>query len=88
MTLNNSSKLVSHEVKTLDLNICFPKYRCLYIDSDDCGGGLVLADTGEVKDNMDRKHFDIEMMMNGFLAVATMKTVFMCLAIIMCMVVI
>ena len=33
--------------------------RCLYIDGDDRGGGLVLADTGEVKDDKEKNHFDI-----------------------------
>ena len=48
----------------------------------------MLADTGEVKDNKEKKHFNIETMMDEFLAVKTMKTVLMGLAMVMCMVVI
>ena len=59
--------------------------RCLYIDGDDRGGGLVLADTGEVKDNKEKKHFNIETMMDEFRAVETMTTVSMGLAMVMCM---
>ena len=62
--------------------------RCLYIDGDDRGSGLGLADTREDKDNKEKKHFDIETMMDEFLAVKTMKTVLMGLAMVMCMVVI
>ena len=60
----------------------------MYINGDDRGGGgLVLADTGEVKDNKEKKHFDLETMTDDFPAVETMKTVSMGLAIVMCMVV-
>ena len=38
--------------------------RCLYIEDDDRGGGLVLTDTGEVKGDKEKKHFDIETMMD------------------------
>ena len=48
----------------------------------------MLADTGEVKDDKEKKHFNIETMMDEFLAVETMKTVLMGLAMVMCMVVI
>ena len=50
-------------------------------------GGFLLADTGEVKDNKEEKYFDIETMMDEFLAVQTMKTVLMSLAMVLCMVV-
>ena len=46
-----------------------------HIDGDDRGGGLELADTGEVKENKEKKDFDIETMKDE-----TMKTVFMGLA--------
>ena len=62
--------------------------RCLYIDGNDHGGELVLAYTGEVKDDKEKKHFDIETMMDEFLAVETMKTVSMGLAMVMCLFVI
>ena len=48
----------------------------------------MLADTGEVKDNKEKNDFDIETMMDELLAVETMKTVLMGLAMVMCMVVI
>ena len=48
----------------------------------------MLADTGEVKDNKEKKHFDIETMMDEFIAVETMKTVLMGLAMVLCMVLI
>ena len=60
----------------------------MYIDGDDSGGGLVLADTIEVKDDKEKKHFDIETMMDEFVAVETMKTLSMELVMVMCMVVI
>ena len=62
--------------------------RCLYIDGDDRGSGLVLADTGEVKDDKEKKDFNIETIMDEFLAVITMETVSMGLAVVMCKVVI
>ena len=43
----------------------------------------MLADTSEVKDNKEKKHFDVETMMDEFLAVNTMKTVLMGLAMVM-----
>ena len=63
-------------------------YICLYIDGNDRGGGLVLADTGEVKEDKEKKDFDIETMKDDFLAVETIKTVLMGLAMLMCTVVI
>ena len=48
-------------------------------------GGLVLAETSEVKDDKERKHFNIETIMDEFLAFETMKTVWMGLAMIMFM---
>ena len=58
--------------------------RCPYIDGVDRGAGLVLADTGKVKADKEKKHFNIETMMDEFLAVETMKTVSMGLAVVMC----
>ena len=49
---------------------------------------MVLADTIEVKDDKEKKHFDIETMMDEFVAVETMKTLSMELVMVMCMVVI
>ena len=40
----------------------------------------MLADTGEVKDNQEKKHLNIDTIMNAFLAVEKMKTVLMGLA--------
>ena len=48
---------------------------------------MVLADTGKVKDNKEKNDFDIETMMDEFLAVETMKMVSMGLAMVMCIVV-
>ena len=45
----------------------------------------MLADTGAVKNDKDKKHFNIEIMMDEFLSVETMTTVLMGLAMIMCM---
>ena len=45
----------------------------------------MLADTGKVKDNKEKKHFNIETMMDEFRAVETMTTVSMGLAMVMCM---
>ena len=59
---------------------CGEGCKFLHIDGDDRGGGLVLADTGKVKDDKEKKHFDIENMMDDFLAVETMNTVLMGLA--------
>ena len=44
---------------------------------------MVLSDTGEVKDDKEKKHFDIETMMDEFLAVEIMKTVSIGLAMLM-----
>ena len=60
----------------------------MYIDGDDRGGRLVLADTGKVKDTTEKKQFNIETMMDEFLAVETMANVAMGLALVMCMVLI
>ena len=49
---------------------------------------MALADTGEVKDDKEKKDFNIETMMDEFLAVETMETVLMGLAIVMCILVI
>ena len=49
---------------------------------------MVLADTSKVKDSNEKKHFNIETMMDEFLAVKTMKTVAMGLAMVLCMVLI
>ena len=62
--------------------------RGLYIYGDYRGGGLVLVDTGKVKYNKEKKDFDIETMMDEILAVGTMKTILMGLAMVMWMVVI
>ena len=48
----------------------------------------MLADTGKVKDDKEKKQFDIETIMDKFCAVENMKTVLMGLAMVMCMVVI
>ena len=48
---------------------------------------MVLADTREVKDDKEEKHFDIETMRDEFLTVETMKMVSMGLAMVMCIVV-
>ena len=47
--------------------------RFLHIDGNDRSGGLVLADTGKGKDDKEKKHFDIETMIDEFLAVKTIQ---------------
>ena len=54
--------------------------RCLYIDGVDRSGRLLLADTSKVKGDKEKKNFNIEPMMDEFLAIGTMKTVLMGLA--------
>ena len=51
-------------------------------------GWLVLADTGEIKKDKEKNDINIETMLDELLAVKTMKTVSMGLAMVMCMVVI
>ena len=50
--------------------------------------GRWLGDTGEVKDNKEKKHFSIETLIDELIAVETMTTVLMGLATVMCRVVI
>ena len=51
------------------------------------GDGFVHADTGKVMDEKERKEFDIEPMKNEFLAVETMKTILMVIAMLICVIV-
>ena len=62
--------------------------RCQYKEADGGGGELVLTDTGEAMDKKERKDFYIETMEDEFVAVKTMKSISMGLAISMCVVVI
>ena len=55
----------------------------MYIDGDDHGCGLVLAATGKVKDNMEKKLLNT----CEFLAVETMKSVSIGLAMVLCLVI-
>ena len=50
--------------------------------------GRWLGDTGEVKDDKEKKHFSIETLIDEVIAVETMTTVLMGLAMVMCRVVI
>ena len=50
--------------------------------------GMVLADTGEVMDDKEKKDFTNETIQDEFLAVETMNTILMGLAMLMCVVVI
>ena len=62
--------------------------RCLYKEGDGRAGGFVLGDTGKVKDDKEKKHFSIETLIGELIAVETMTTVLMGLAMVMCRVVI
>ena len=53
-----------------------------------CGLGKVLADTGEVMDEKEKKELNVEIMKNKFAAVENMKTILMSLSIPICVVVI
>ena len=62
--------------------------RCICIDGVPRGHGMVLADNGKVMEDKKKKDFNIETMMDEFLAVETMNTILMGLAMLMCVVVI
>ena len=57
---------------------------CRYIDGD---AELVLADISEVIDEKERKKFDIKTMKKEFVAVKTVKTILMGLAMLVCVVI-